>query len=184
MTSDVYIPQHFYRVICIHVLSSSKTNVIFKFQVSSLFYMTLFAQFSASSLCSHDFHVLTYRQKQTLLFMQIIIFPHVRVWPIWICCLEGFSDKFAAKIISVAILSRSKHKMTGIYLNITTNVYIKAIVLVDLNEFPSIFQKVQHSHSRHLKTTSNLLSINLKGKLRFFKICPLEGAIHLYIILW
>ena len=36
----------------------------------------------------------------------------------------------------------------------------KAIVLVDLNEFPSIFQKVQHSHSRDQKTTSNLLIIN------------------------
>ena len=32
----------------------------------------------------------------------------------WIRCLEGFSDKFAAKIISVAILSRSNHKMTGL----------------------------------------------------------------------
>ena len=32
----------------------------------------------------------------------------------WICCLEGFSDRFAAKIISVAILSRSNHKMTGL----------------------------------------------------------------------
>ena len=40
------------------------------------------------------------------------------------------------------------------------------IVLVDLNEFPSIFQKVQHSHSRHQKTTSTLLRINLKGKLK------------------
>ena len=32
----------------------------------------------------------------------------------WICCLVGFSDKFAAKIISVAILSRSNHKMIGL----------------------------------------------------------------------
>ena len=39
------------------------------------------------------------------------------------------------------------------------------IVLVDLNEFPSIFQKVQHSHSRQQKTTSNLIRINLKGIL-------------------
>ena len=38
---------------------------------------------------------------------------------------------------------------------------------MDLNEFPSIFQKVQHSHSRHQKTTPNLLRINLKGKLSF-----------------
>ena len=33
-------------------------------------------------------------------------------------------------------------------------------VLVDLNEFPSIFEKVQHSHARHHKTTSNLLRIH------------------------
>ena len=47
-----------------------------------------------------------------------------------------------------------------------------------LNEFPSIFQKVQHSYSRHQKTTSNLLRINLKGILKFNEIWPLEGAIH------
>ena len=55
-------------------------------------------------------------------------------------------------------------------------------LLVDLNEFPSIFQKVQHSHSRHQKTTSNLLRINLKGILKFNEIWPLEGA--MYITLW
>ena len=49
-----------------------------------------------------------------------------------------------------------------------------SIVLVDLNEFPSIFLKVQHSQSRHQETTSNLLRINLKGILKFNKIWPLE----------
>ena len=44
-----------------------------------------------------------------------------------------------------------------------------SIVLVDLNEFPLIFQKVQHSHSRHQKTTSNLIRINLKGILSSMK---------------
>ena len=45
--------------------------------------MTLFAQSRASLMCSHV-HVLTYyRQKnRNFLFMQIIIFPHVRFWPI------------------------------------------------------------------------------------------------------
>ena len=57
-----------------------------------------------------------------------------------------------------------------------------SIVLVDLNEYPSIFQKVQDSHSRHQKTTSNLLRINLKGILQFNEIWPLEGA--MYITLW
>ena len=37
------------------------------------------------------------------------------------------------------------------------------IVLVDLNEFSSIFLIVQHSHSRHKITTSNLCRINLKA---------------------
>ena len=45
-----------------------------------------------------------------------------------------------------------------------------------LNEFPSIFQKVQHSYSRHQKTTSNLRRVNLKGILKFNEIWPLEGA--------
>ena len=35
---------------------------------------------------------------------------------------------------------------------------------------------MQHSHSRHQKTTSNLLRINLKGKLRFINEWPLEVA--------
>ena len=57
-----------------------------------------------------------------------------------------------------------------------------SIVLVDLNEFPSIFQKVQHSHTRYQKATSNLLRINLKNILKFNEIWPLEGA--MYITLW
>ena len=40
---------------------------------------------------------------------------------------------------------------------------IHSVVLVDFKEFTSIFQKVQHFHSRHQKTTSHLLRINLKG---------------------
>ena len=56
------------------------------------------------------------------------------------------------------------------------------IVLVNLNEFLSFFQKVQHSHSRHQKTTSNFLRINLKGILKFNEIWPLEGATCMYII--
>ena len=57
----------------------------------------------------------------------------------------------------------------------------EAIVLVDLNEYPSIFQKVQHSYSRHQKTTSNLLRINLKGIVKFNEIWPLEGATCMYM---
>ena len=41
------------------------------------------------------------------------------------------------------------------------NSQIHIIVLVDVNEF----SKVQHSHSRHQKTTSNLLKITLKDRL-------------------
>ena len=53
-------------------------------------------------------------------------------------------------------------------------------VLVNLNEFPSIFQTVQHSHSRYQETTSNLPRINLKGKFRFNSSRPLEGAMYIY----
>ena len=53
---------------------------------------------------------------------------------------------------------------------------------MDLNEFPSIFQKVQHSHSRQQETTSNLLRIYLNCKLRFNNSWPLEGAMN--ITLW
>ena len=52
-------------------------------------------------------------------------------------------------------------------------------VLVDSNEFSLIFWKVQHSHSRHQKTTSHLLRINLKGKVRFNNKWPLEGAMYI-----
>ena len=40
----------------------------------------------------------------------------------------------------------------------------------------------KHSHPRHLKTTSNFLTIHLKGKLTFGNGSPLEGA--MYINLW
>ena len=50
------------------------------------------------------------------------------------------------------------------------------------NGFPSIFQKVQYFHFRHLKTTSHLLRICLNGILKSNKVWPLEGAI--YISLW
>ena len=46
----------------------------------------------------------------------------------------------------------------------------------------TIFQALQHSHSRHQKTTPNLFRINWKGKLRFSNPWPLEGA--MYITLW
>ena len=52
--------------------------------------------------------------------------------------------------------------------------------LMDLNK--SIFWKVQHSHSRHKKRTSNLLRIILKGRLRPSNAWSLESA--LYINLW
>ena len=54
---------------------------------------------------------------------------------------------------------------------------IKAI-LVDLNEFSSVFKKMQHSHTRHL-TTSNLLRITVKCRLRFSNEWPLEGAVYI-----
>ena len=54
--------------------------------------------------------------------------------------------------------------------------------MVDLNEFPSIFQKVQHSHSRHQKTSSNLLRITLKGILKFNEIWPLAGAMYITLM--
>ena len=37
---------------------------------------------------------------------------------------------------------------------------------------------MQHSHSRLLKTTSNLLTIHLKGKLMCGNGSPLEGDVH------
>ena len=40
------------------------------------------------------------------------------------------------------------------------------MVLVEFNDFSSIFLKVHHSHSRHQKTTSVLLRIILKGGLK------------------
>ena len=52
-------------------------------------------------------------------------------------------------------------------------------VLVDLNDFSSISSKVQHSHSRHYKTTSNLITLNSKDKLKCNNSWPLEGAMYI-----
>ena len=82
--------------------------------------------------------------------------------------IELFYTKHSVK----CALSRNSHSFNNNkkYLNDFQNsepTYLKAIihivgahiVLVDLNEFSSIFWKVQHSHSRYQKTTSNLLRI-------------------------
>ena len=61
-------------------------------------------------------------------------------------------------------------------------IFLKDILLVDLKEFPSVFQKMQHSNARHQKSTSNLLRIKLKGILMLNKIWPQDGA--MYITLW
>ena len=60
-----------------------------------------------------------------------------------------------------------------------THIYVKVmyVVLVNLNEFSAISWKVQHSHSR--QTTSNLLRIALKGKLRVSKQWSPEGAMYI-----
>ena len=52
--------------------------------------------------------------------------------------------------------------------------------------FYQSFKKCQHCHSRHQKTTSDLLRINLKDKLRFINKQPLEGVkvYNLYFILY
>ena len=42
--------------------------------------------------------------------------------------------------------------------------------------FHQSFKKVEHSHSRHQKATTNLLRIDLKGKLSFNNSWQLEGA--------
>ena len=47
---------------------------------------------------------------------------------------------------------------------------------MDLNEWSSIFGKVQHFHSRHQKTTSLHLRITLRDKLRVSNEQSLEGA--------
>ena len=44
----------------------------------------------------------------------------------------------------------------------------------------ALIPQVQHSHSRHQKTTSTLLRINLKGILKFNEVWPLEGATCMY----
>ena len=63
-------------LICIY-LNTYTGQYCVKLQIKSG--KTLFTQFRASSMCCS---VLTYRQKHTFLFMQIIIFPHVRFCPI------------------------------------------------------------------------------------------------------
>ena len=57
-----------------------------------------------------------------------------------------------------------------------------SIVLVDLNEFSSIFSKVQQPHSKLQKTTSNVLRITLMGRLRVSNEWLLEGALYIYVV--
>ena len=49
-----------------------------------------------------------------VIYAKLSYFPMSDFGLFWIYCLEGFSDKLAAKIIFVAILSRSNYKMTGL----------------------------------------------------------------------
>ena len=55
------------------------------------------------------------------------------------------------------------------------------VLLVDLNEFSLIFWKVQHSHSRYQKATSNL-KITLNCKLRISNEQPHEGAMNINMV--
>ena len=57
-------------------------------------------------------------------------------------------------------------------------------VLEDLNECSSIFWKVQHSHSRHQKTASDLCRITLKGRLRVSSEQSLKGAVYIKSMPW
>ena len=59
-----------------------------------------------------------------------------------------------------------------------------SIVLVDLNEVPSVFQTVQHSHSRHQKTISNFLRINLIGNLKPHVRDKCLSARELAVLCW
>ena len=55
------------------------------------------------------------------------------------------------------------------------------ILLVDMNEFPSIFFKVHlSSFSLQTDTTSNFLRITLKGSMRVSNEWSLEEAISVY----
>ena len=50
---------------------------------------------------------------------------------------------------------------------------------MDWNDFSSVFWKVQHSHSRHQKTTSNLVRLILRGRLKVSNEWSLKGAMAL-----
>ena len=58
----------------------------------------------------------------------------------------------------------SEEVMFLLILSVCNKVLKPYIVLVDLNEFSSVILKVQHSYSRHQKTTSNLLTITLDSQ--------------------
>ena len=72
-------------------------------------------------------------------------------------------------------LSEDQEKICRIHQNYLVALKPEYLVLGD----SSIFQKVQHSHSRHQKTPSNLLRINSNNKLMVNKIWPLEGALYI-----
>ena len=90
------------------------------------------------------------------------------------CC--WFVGLYFASFILIQATLHFKSNFLGLMKKLWLKAIVISIVLVQLNEFPSIFQKVQHAPSRHQKTTSNLLRIYLKGILKFNEIWSLEGA--------
>ena len=109
--------------------------------------------------CGTTEHMKTFHdlESQLLCFQTCICFKLISIF---------LTGSIVINMLSLKDPSRFSILQEGYGLEIEDLIYspiIKAIVLVDLNEFSSTFSKVQHFLSRHQKTTSNLPTINLKG---------------------
>ena len=99
--------------------------------------------------------------------------------PIWFACFlwDDLSQTVAFNVLCMPQKALRFHFKPVA----STSTQSHSIVLVDLNKVSSIIWKVQQSHSRCQKTTSNLLGITLKGRLRVSNEQSSEGAMYINI---
>ena len=111
---------------------------------------------------------------------------------LWDWCVYKCACKKCAKIacwqylwqsfMCMSYLMHIYHNKVFTFCRDFSHYMLKAIGIIGWFEW--IFIIVQHSHSRHQKTTSSLLTMNLKGILRFSNEWPLDGELYVYIDLW
>ena len=114
----------------------------------------------------------------TFLLTYLVNFVKAIFFTVYICSGKKVNKIFTFVLKEVIYHSR---KMRDSY---ATKLKPYSIVLVDLNEFPLIFQKVQHSHSRNQKTTSRTPYNQFKRHIKIQWNMATRGSYVHNITLW